>query len=326
MSISMLSSFGSMNGSLPTAPQSKQFAYGALQNASVAATKLQLIDAVKHQLGARTGYSSAAAGWLGDVLVERWTLPPSDWPESSLQKHRLAVFLGPGQAFSSAAVGGHEVTGFARAGHVRVIPQGIPARSAWSSDLNLAVIEFPSTVIDEILEEGAPAPLEQLSPETYVADRLAHELTLNIVEELINPTERVYAELLRLNLITHILERYGPRRIDRSPPSGCLSASQGRQVLDCIRGDIEGKLSVSTLAQVAGMSVAHFARAFRRTFRETPHRLILRWRLERAVRLILRGGLSLAEAASAAGFYDQAHMTNVMRRHFDMKPGDLLRQ
>lgn len=301
-----------------------KFSYCAPRNASVAATDALLIDAIKHRLGGQKGYSSAAGGWLGDVLVERWTLPPGDWPESSCQKHRLAVFLGPGKAFVSASVDSHEAEGFTRAGHIRVIPQGLSARSAWTSDLDLAVLEFPSTLIDEILEDSSVDPSEQLLPKTYVPDPIAHELTVGIVEELINPTERVYAEFLRISLITHVLRHHGSHPMNRIRPPGRLSGRQARQVLECIHDGMEGELSITALAQVAGMSVSLFARAFRRTFRETPHHLILHWRLERAARLILMQRLSLADAASAAGFYDQAHMTNVMRRHFGLTPSQLL--
>jgi AraC family transcriptional regulator len=186
----------------------------------------------------------------------------------------------------------------------------------------LAVIEFPSEVLEDVVDEGA-AGSSELSPKTYVADLVLHELTLGVLDELMRPTELTYLELLKLSLVTHALRQYGFNM--RPMPSGpYLSSRQRRQVLECMREGLEGDLSVSTLADVAGTSVAHFARAFRRTFREPPHRLILRWRLERAVRFILVEGSSFAEAACAAGFYDQAHMTNVMRRHFGLSPRHLL--
>ena len=78
---------------------------------------------------------------------------------------------------------------------------------------------------------------------------------------------------------------------------------------------------MAALAAEAGLSDAHFARAFRTTFGEPPHRLVLRWRLERAERLIARAGLAPAEAALAAGFHDQSHLTNTMRRHLGTTPG-----
>jgi AraC family transcriptional regulator len=89
--------------------------------------------------------------------------------------------------------------------------------------------------------------------------------------------------------------------------------------------NLDGRLSVSALAHLAGLSEAHFARAFRATFNEPPHRLVLRWRMERAARLIRLEGLSLAEAAAASGFCDQSHFTNAVRRHYGKSPGSLLR-
>jgi AraC-like DNA-binding protein len=65
-------------------------------------------------------------------------------------------------------------------------------------------------------------------------------------------------------------------------------------------------------------------------FSEQIHRgivtvaMILRWRLERVVRLIRLERLSLADASFASGFFDQSHMTNATRRHFGASPAALL--
>lgn len=93
-----------------------------------------------------------------------------------------------------------------------------------------------------------------------------------------------------------------------------------------MHANLDKRLSIAALAREAGLSDAHFARAFRATFNEAPHRVILRWRLERAARLVTKRGCSLAEAATAAGFCDQAHFTNAMRRHFGESPGTLMRR
>jgi AraC family transcriptional regulator len=118
-----------------------------------------------------------------------------------------------------------------------------------------------------------------------------------------------------------------PWRGTASSPSskGRLPSIQARHVLDYVHANLDGRLSVSARANEAGLSDAYFARAFRAIFNEPPHRLILRWRLERATRLVRTQGVSLADAAIAAGFCDQAHFTNSMRRHFGMTPRSLFK-
>jgi excisionase family DNA binding protein len=92
-----------------------------------------------------------------------------------------------------------------------------------------------------------------------------------------------------------------------------------------MHANLDARLSVSALAKVAGLSDAHFARAFRATSGEPPHKLVLRWRLERAAKLVAGKGVSLAEAAVAVGFCDQAHFTNATRRQFGAPPASLLK-
>jgi AraC family transcriptional regulator len=59
---------------------------------------------------------------------------------------------------------------------------------------------------------------------------------------------------------------------------------------------------------------------YRATFDEPPHRIILRLHLMQAVQLVTSRRLILAEAAVTAGFYDQAHFTSAVRRHFGVTP------
>jgi len=62
------------------------------------------------------------------------------------------------------------------------------------------------------------------------------------------------------------------------------------------------------IADVAGVSRFHFHRLFRQRFGKTPKRVITELQVAEVQRLA-RGGMSLGEAARAAGFVHQSHMT-----------------
>lgn len=59
---------------------------------------------------------------------------------------------------------------------------------------------------------------------------------------------------------------------------------------------------VARLAQVSGVSEAHFARAFRQAFGIPPHRYLLTRRIERAVTLLRDTELPVTEIAFATGW------------------------
>jgi AraC-like DNA-binding protein len=62
------------------------------------------------------------------------------------------------------------------------------------------------------------------------------------------------------------------------------------------------------------------ARGFRTRFGTSPHRYLTGRRLERVKAEIVRG-TPLAEAAAAAGFADQSHMTRHFKSRFGLTPG-----
>jgi len=61
-------------------------------------------------------------------------------------------------------------------------------------------------------------------------------------------------------------------------------------------------LDVPTLAAVAHVSPAHFARQFRATFGETPHRYLQRRRVERAMELLRDTDRPVTEICFDVGF------------------------
>jgi AraC-like DNA-binding protein len=61
-------------------------------------------------------------------------------------------------------------------------------------------------------------------------------------------------------------------------------------------------LDVPALARIAHVSPAHFARTFRATFGETPHRYLQRRRVERAMFLLRETDRSITDICFEVGF------------------------
>lgn len=80
------------------------------------------------------------------------------------------------------------------------------------------------------------------------------------------------------------------------------------------------RVSVLALADACGMSPAPFIRRFSAAYGMTPGNYARNQRLNEARRLIAQG-ISLADAAHAAGFADQAHLQRTFKRHHAMTPG-----
>ncbi len=79
-------------------------------------------------------------------------------------------------------------------------------------------------------------------------------------------------------------------------------------------------LTVADLAAAARLSPAHFSRAFRRTFGESPHRYLLSRRLERAAALLRSTDWSVARIGSTVGFASIGSFTTSFGRTYGLTP------
>ncbi len=141
---------------------------------------------------------------------------------------------------------------------------------------------------------------------------------------------KAYAESMALLIGVHVRQRYLEPRLHAKPPrpAPMLSPAATRRVLDHIDARLDQPLPLGELAEVAGLSSFHFARAFRATVGETPHRLVMRRRAESARALLLsaQDRVTPADAAFRAGFSSQSHLTRCLREMFGQTPGELLRK
>lgn len=81
------------------------------------------------------------------------------------------------------------------------------------------------------------------------------------------------------------------------------------------------KLDVAQVAAYAGVHPVHLARVFRRYLHCSPGDYLRGRRLERAAAVIGASAASLADAAYAAGFVDQTHLTRNFRKSYGITPG-----
>ena len=92
------------------------------------------------------------------------------------------------------------------------------------------------------------------------------------------------------------------------------------RVRDLIDRAYAAPLDVPALARSAHVSEAYFSRSFRAAFGETPHRYLLRRRMERAKALLRDGDLPVTEVCLAVGFTSLGSFGNAFRRYVGVTP------
>ena len=113
---------------------------------------------------------------------------------------------------------------------------------------------------------------------------------------------------------TAILARLHPRIRGGLPPRAL------RRVREYIEGHLEETISIETLAAIVGLSMYHFARAFKQSEGLTPHDYLVQRRVRRAQELLASTDLPLSEIALASGFSDQSHCARRFREHVGITP------
>jgi AraC family transcriptional regulator len=137
-----------------------------------------------------------------------------------------------------------------------------------------------------------------------------------------SPSGSLFAESVAMALSAHIAQRYSTLTTKLEPYRGGLSRSRLNRVLEYINANLNDKLELGVLAEVVGLNLYHFARAFKQSTGETPHQYVLRRRIERAKEFLRYSQLPVIEASARTGFVDQSHFSKVFRRIVGVAPSE----
>jgi AraC-like DNA-binding protein len=102
---------------------------------------------------------------------------------------------------------------------------------------------------------------------------------------------------------------------------GGLPPGAMRRVREYVETHLSESIDLAALAGIAGLSLYHFARAFKQSAGVPPHHYLVERRVARAQEMLAQTKLSLAEVALATGFSDQSHFARHFRQTLGMTPG-----
>jgi AraC family transcriptional regulator len=102
---------------------------------------------------------------------------------------------------------------------------------------------------------------------------------------------------------------------------GGLAPWQERRAKELLEAHLDGQVALAELAAACEHSVRHFARCFRQSTGQSPHRWLIGRRLDKAQSLLEHSAPSLHDVASACGFASQSHFTRVFTRAMGVSPG-----
>ena len=139
-------------------------------------------------------------------------------------------------------------------------------------------------------------------------------------------TGPLYGDLLGLSLSVALIRKYGRTSTTVAPHKGGIAKPRLNRALEYIAANLQSEIRLEDLAEAAGLSLFHFARAFRESMGATPHQYLLQRRIDSAKSLLRTPGRNLEVIASATGFADASHLSKAFRRQVGTSPKAWQRQ
>ncbi len=133
-------------------------------------------------------------------------------------------------------------------------------------------------------------------------------------------SDKVYGNYICSGLVYQYIMEFHRLASDRSVAGGADRSDILMPALNYIDEHFREDFSVTTLAEVSGVSQQYLCRVFRQTMNIRPNEYIIRRRLQEAMRLLLDTGAQLSEIAGRSGFSDAGYFGTVFKKYTGMTP------
>jgi AraC family transcriptional regulator len=214
-------------------------------------------------------------------------------------------------------------TGYHPKGGVNVFDLEDDPRFFFPSPFHCLHFYVRRATLDALAAEHGARRIDTLSWPHGAIDETVSHLGLALLPALNNlqSAERLFLDHVALALNTHFAYAYGGMRSAARVARGGLAPWQERRCKELMNARIGEQISLRELAQECRLSISHFAAAFRQSTGESPHRWLMKRRVETAKEMLLSSELALSAIALDCGFADQSHLTRVFTVMAGTPPG-----
>jgi AraC-like DNA-binding protein len=184
------------------------------------------------------------------------------------------------------------------------------------------VLYVTQDALDEVAYAHRAPRVKQLAWPHGVFDPVVHQLgqILSTSLEQSARTSKIFLDHVLYALKCHFAIAYGGLALSSSSRGG-LSPMQMRRAIEFLEARLDGNVALQEVADVCGLSVSHFARAFRQSFHRPPYKWLTERRVDKAKELMAKSRLPIADIAVQCGFADQSALNRSFKRILGSTPG-----
>ena len=195
-----------------------------------------------------------------------------------------------------------------------------------SADLDLVIVTISEAVLTGACDAASVAI--DLPMERHVRDARMGALVAAVNAERVSgfPSGRLFLDSVEQALAIALVHAHGAPRPSQAFYRGGLAPARLRAVTELVHTKIDSDLTLEEMAESVKLSVAHFSQMFRQSTGESPHRFVLRHRVERAKEILRTADVRILDVAVACGFKTQQHFARVFRQVCGVSPTQYRRE
>ena len=203
---------------------------------------------------------------------------------------------------------------------ISIIPAGQPHQLSWPRGTDLTVARIAPEFLHRIARERGMRTVEVVG-QYGVFDPVIWHLGRELGAELRRHgrLDSTYLQSVASVFSRHLLATYSTESLPLK--SGGLPRFKLRLAVEYMHENLGGAISFRDVARHVQMSPYHFARMFRESTGQSPHRYIVRCRIERAKALLAEARLPISDVAAEVGYKSQSHFTTRFARLAGVTPG-----
>lgn len=205
-------------------------------------------------------------------------------------------------------------------GAVTIVPAGTK-RQVLMEDGDLFILNM--AISDEFIQSGG----EEAVPRKIKSHR-APILLQNGRNDWLSRIATIYkdaalngASAMHLQTLSFAIARHLTNASKTPNAAHGLDPKALSRLINLMQERLSGDLTLTDLANEAGLSVSAFSRAFEKSLGTTPYRYFSKLRMQRAKELLAKGNQPMAIIAGEVGYTDQAHFTTAFTRLVGISPG-----
>jgi AraC family transcriptional regulator len=274
------------------------------------------------ELYGRPAVETSQAQALLALRVERYQLDAMQVPAHAHAEHLLLLHQGQQPVVSRRHSGSRVEEDLFHFGDGGLYPAGEYGPIAWDGPADVVHLHLNPQLLEDRARQGLDLTHFALRDQF----RLEDGLLTHLGRQLLTATGaghalgQLYAESLTTALSLHLITHYASYERRIATDSAWLPGTVLARIDAYIEASAEQPITLAALADLANLSVFHFARRFKLTTGHSPYQYVLDWKITRARQLLRAGELPVAAISDALGFASPAHFSAAFRRVVGQSP------